>query len=169
MRTTACDSALCVRAHVHVHVCVAINSTSHGLACLDLLPGIRDVPDWQYIPRAGRFLEVCLHLILALRVILFNATGWGAPHAPPSYQGTEKKKKKSCLIRFRVTFVISGYKRPARSRSRMCSQHWSFCRPGDREEPDAVKRGRKTTYQKSSDEEITLFEWAALCVEAFRS
>lgn len=32
----------------------------------------------------------------------------GSPHAPPSYQGTEK----SCLIRFIVTFFISGYKRP---------------------------------------------------------
>ena len=31
----------------------------------------------------------------------------GSPHAPPSYQGTEK----SCLIRFIVTFFISGYKR----------------------------------------------------------
>lgn len=32
----------------------------------------------------------------------------GSPHVLPSYQGTEK----SWLIRFIVTFFISGYKRP---------------------------------------------------------
>lgn len=32
----------------------------------------------------------------------------GRPHAPPSYQGTEKSR----LIRFIVTFYIFGYKRP---------------------------------------------------------
>lgn len=33
-----------VCASAHAHVCGAINSVSHGLACLDLLPCIGDVP-----------------------------------------------------------------------------------------------------------------------------
>lgn len=37
----------------------------------------------------------------------------GSPHAPPSYKGTEK----SCLIRFIVTFFISGYKRPVTAKA----------------------------------------------------
>lgn len=43
MCTRVCDSAfqgVCL----HAHVCVAINSITHGLACLDLLPRMRDVP-----------------------------------------------------------------------------------------------------------------------------
>lgn len=38
----------------------------------------------------------------------------GSPHAPPSYQGTEK----SCLIRFIVTFFISSNERPAAAEAR---------------------------------------------------
>lgn len=55
---------------VHGHLCVAINSISHGLACLDLLPHIQDVPIGNTFQELGDFRSVCLHLMLALKVIV---------------------------------------------------------------------------------------------------
>lgn len=92
---------------VHGHLRAAINSNSHGLACLDLLPCIQDVPIGNTF-REPDDREVCLHLIRTLKTNPFSCEWTGSPHVLPSYQGSEK----SWLIRFIVTFFISGYKRP---------------------------------------------------------
>lgn len=56
--------------HVYAHACVAINSISHGLACLDLLPHACEMSRLAIHSKSWMISEVCLHLILAPKVIL---------------------------------------------------------------------------------------------------
>ncbi len=62
---------------VHAHVFVAINSISHGLACLDLLPCSRDVPIGNTFRELDDFGSVSAsHSCIQSNP--FDATGWGA-------------------------------------------------------------------------------------------
>lgn len=62
---------------VHGHLCVAINSISHGLACLDLLPHIQDVPIGNTFQELGDFRSVSASHACT-KSNRSSATGWGA-------------------------------------------------------------------------------------------
>lgn len=168
-----------VRVCFFIFFAFSINSVTRGLACLDSLLRVRDVPIGNRFGEPDDLGSVAAsHSCTQSNP--FNATWWvggGASRSSilsGSWETRGEEKKKSRLIRFIVTFYIFGYKRPVIGEAGCVLNIDLFCRPGDWEserarEPGAVKRGRKTTYQKSSDEEITRFEWAALRVEAFRS
>lgn len=79
MCTRVCDPAfqgVCECARLHARVCVAINSITHGLACLDLLLCIRDVPIGNTFGELDDFGSApASHSCAPSNP--FNATWWG--------------------------------------------------------------------------------------------
>lgn len=133
-------------------------------------------------------MAVSLRLTLALRVIVSVQPDGSGLMLLHLIRELVARRKGGGLIRFIVTFYIFGYKRPVIGEAGCVLNIDLFRRSGDcqgarvcvrervrerwkerereteserereRAQPGAVKRARKTTYQKSSEEEITRFE-----------
>lgn len=125
-------------------------------------------PDWHYILRGRRgILWTCLHLILALRAIRLMQLD-GQPWYSHILSRNRGEEKKSCLIRFIVTFFIS-------TNTQSLPKQWDVCSTLISLQSQGLRRAEHSeTRQKNNISEIIRWRdyavwvsWSMLGVSVF--